>query len=319
MKRFFIAQVLAAVVTVQVCSADETRRVISLWPAGTAQVDPTIAEEKMPRNFEVVKNIHNPSLTVFRPEKANGAAVVICPGGGYSIIASGLEGYPVAEKINKSGVTAFVLKYRLPTTKGADFKHPVPLSDALRAIQWVRHHAEEYQVDPKQIGIMGFSAGGHLAASAGTLYSKYQLGSDAIAKVDSRPDFMCLGYPVISSRKDIAHGCVRSPLKPNASPDEVAEMSCETNVNAMTPPAFLFHAKDDRGVLPANSEVMYQALEKHGVPARIKLYEKGGHGFGLGRKGTDSVKWLDGFIDWLVEIKMVPAHAAVAPAEQDKD
>lgn len=296
MNRFYTVLVLAAVVIAQVCYAAEAQRVISIWPAETAQVDPLIPEEKKPRNFEVVRNIHNPNLTMFRPEMPNGAAVVICAGGGYSYIATGKEGYLVAEKLNESGITAFVLKYRLPTTKGTDFKHPVPLSDALRAIQWVRHHAKEYQVDPKRIGIMGFSAGGHLAASAGTLYAKYQFGSDDVSKVNSRPDFMCLGYPVISMRKNIAHGCVRSPLRANSSPAEIAEMSCETNVNAETPPAFLFHAKDDKVVVPENSEVMHQALEEHGVPAELQLYEKGGHGFGLGRKGVDSVKWSGDFI-----------------------
>ena len=296
---------------------DAARAVIPLWPAGTAQVAPAIPEERVPRDFEVVKNIHNPNLTVFRAEKPNGAAVVICPGGGYGIIATGLEGYPIAERLNQAGVTAFVLKYRLPTTTDADFKHPIPLSDALRAIQLVRHRAEEFDIDPGRIGIMGFSAGGHLAASAGTLYSKYNSGSDKISRVSSRPDFMCLAYPVISAREDIAHGCVRSPLKPGFSPDQLAEMSCELNVNPQTPPTFLLHAKDDKGVLPQNSIVMHEALNEHGVPTALKLYEKGGHGFGLGRKGTDSVQWPGDFISWLRNRRIIPGEPEFYTPKRD--
>lgn len=283
----------------RVDAAEQQRAVVPIWPAGTEGVDATISEEIVPRHFEIVKNIHNPSLRVFRPEEPNGTAVVICPGGAYRIIATGLEGYPIAEKLNEAGITAFVLKYRLPTTEGADFKHPVPLLDALRAIQWVRYHAEDYELNPARIGIMGFSAGGHLAASAATLYSKYGEESDALSGVSSRPDFLCLGYAVISTRKDIAHGCVRAPLRKGHTKEEVQEMSCELNVNAQTPPTFLMHAEDDTGVVPQNSRVMYEALKEHKVRAELKLYQQGGHGFGLGRPGTDSSNWLADFVAWL--------------------
>lgn len=309
---------LIAIAMVPVCFAKQNP-VVAIWPEGTAKVDASIPEKVEPRKFELVKNIHNPNLTVFRPAEPNGAAVVICPGGGYSVIASGLEGFPVAEMLNQSGITAFVLKYRLPTTKGADFKHPVPLSDALRAIQWVRYHAADYKIDPKRIGIMGFSAGGHLAASAGTLYSKYQFGTDAISKVDDRPDFLSLGYPVISTKKGVAHGCVRSPLKAGASAEQASEMSAETNVTAQTPPTFLFHAKDDKGVVAANSELMHQALKDNNVPTELKLYAKGGHGFGLGRKGTDSTKWSADFIHWLTLRKVIPVQKEFFTPKQDKD
>jgi len=279
--------------------------VIPIWPEGTPGTTPGIAEESMPNRPEVVKNIHNPSLTVFRPENPNGAAIVICPGGGYGVIAAGHEGKDVAERLNEAGITAFVLKYRLPSTGGVDFKHPVPVSDALRAIQWVRHYAGEYKIDPGRIGILGFSAGGHLTASAGTLYSKYNFGEDEVAKAKSRPDFMCLGYPVISTQKEIAHGCVRSPLKKNHSPEEAKEMSCELNVTEETPPAFLFHAKSDRGVLPENSIVMHEALKAKGVPTELKLYEQGGHGFGLGRAKDDSKAWMSEFLLWLKHMDII--------------
>ena len=315
----FVALMVGLSLAGQAAAIKTSNPVIPIWPAGTAQVDPAIPEEVVPRDFELVKNIHSPNLTVFRPENPNGAAVVICPGGGYGVIASGLEGYPIAEKLNEAGITAFVLKYRLPTTKGAEFKHPVPLSDALRAIQWVRYHASEYKLDPKRIGIMGFSAGGHLAASAGTLYSKYSFGTGGIAQVSSRPDFMCLGYPVISTQKEIAHGCVRHPLTAGFSPEQLAEMSCELNVTAQTPPAFLLHAKDDKGVLPQNSMVMHEALKQQGIATELKLYEQGGHGFGLGRKGTDSAQWMGDFIDWLSSMRIIGLTGEFYTPTQDLD
>ncbi len=299
-------------------AAEEARPVISLWPAGTAGVNPVAAEQIVPRGFELVKNVHNPTLTVFRPQEPQGVGVVICPGGGYHHLATGLEGYPVAERLNEQGITAFVLKYRLPTTKDAAFKHPVPLSDALRAIQWVRHHAADYQLDPQRIGIMGFSAGGHLAATAGTLHAKYRFGNDEVAQASSRPDFLCLGYPVISTRKEIAHGCVRAPLNEGFTEDELAEMSCERNVNSQTPPAFLFHAQDDRGVLPQNSIAMHEALQAKGVASQLKLYEKGGHGFGVGRKGTDSTRWPADFVAWLQKRKILPPETEFYTPPQDR-
>ncbi|WP_372808797.1 alpha/beta hydrolase [Pontiella sp.] len=275
------------------------KSVVMLWPAGTEKVNPDIPETIVPKDFEVVKDVHNPSLTVFRPAKPNGTAVVICPGGGYTIIATGLAGYPIAERLNEAGITAFVLKYRLPSTKGAGFKHPIPMSDALRAVQWVRFHAADFGVDPQAIGLMGFSAGGHLAATAGTLFGKYSFGNDAVSKVDSRPDFMGLVFPVITTRKGIAHGCSRSPVDPRLSKQQVPEMSCELNVTKQTPPTFLAHAKDDATVKYQNSVLMHEALLAHGVATELKLYEKGGHGFGLGREGTDSMQWPGDFVAWM--------------------
>jgi len=315
--RSFVALMVALSLAGQAVASKTSSPVIPIWPAGTAQVDPNMSEELVPRHLELVKNIHDPNLTVFRPNNPNGVAVVICPGGAYMFLGVEHEGKRVAETLNKFGITAFVLKYRLPTTQSANFKHPVPLSDALRAIQWVRYHASEYKLDAKRIGIMGFSAGGHLAASAGTLYSKYSFGTDGIAQVSSRPDFMCLGYPVISTQKEIAHGCVRRLLNAGFTQDQLAEMSCELNVTAQTPPTFLLHAKDDKGVLPQNSMVMHEALKQQGVLTELKLYEQGGHGFGLGRKGTDSAQWLDDFIAWLSSMQIIGSTGEFYTPTQD--
>jgi acetyl esterase/lipase len=292
---------------------------ISIWPEGTELINASVPESVFNKKPGLITNIHNPSLTLFRPEKPNGTAVVICPGGAYRIVAFDHEGKQVAEKLNQSGITAFVLKYRLPTTEGVDFKHPVPLADALRAVQWVRFNSSEYKLDPKRIGIMGFSAGGHLSASAATLWSKYRFGDDEISEVSSRPDFACLGYPVITADKAHAHGCVSHSLKEGYTPEQLREMSCELNVSDETPPTFLFHAKDDKGVVPQNSVLMHEALKKNGVATELKLYEKGGHGFGLGRKGTDSVQWPDDFIAWLKGLEIIPLERDFFTPKQDLD
>lgn len=290
---------------------------VSLWPEGTVGVDRSIAEKVKTGEPKRILNIHNPSISVFRPENANGTAVVICPGGGYSILAIDHEGTAIAKRLNRAGITAFVLRYRLPTTKGADFKHPVPLSDALRAIQWVRFHGKDYGVDADKIGIMGFSAGGHLAASAATHYDDYSFGDDAVSKVSSRPDFACLGYPVISTEKKIVHGCIASLRKKSSPPVGAGELSAEKNVDSKAPPTFLFHAKDDTGVNYRNSVVMHQALQQAGVPSELKLYKQGKHGFGLGRKGTDSINWPDDFLNWMSERGFVQASSEFYTPEED--
>ncbi len=274
--------------------------VIPLWPEGTPGINPDIPEEIEPRGDRYL-NIHNPTLTYYKPEVPNGVAVVLCAGGGYRYVASGVEGVPTAEKLNKLGITVFVLKYRLPPT----FKHPVPLSDALRAIQLVRHRAAAFNVDPDKIGIMGFSAGGHLAAAAGTLFSEYSFGTDPIAEARSRPDFMCLVYPVVSSTLVPGNGSIHALLPDDQALAALARLSNELNVTPDSPPAFLVHAKDDGAVAYQHSVRMQEALQAHGVPVALRLYEEGGHGFGIGREGTDSARWSDDFVAWLQQMNVM--------------
>lgn len=272
--------------------------VVTLWPAGTKGIDPSIPEATA---FNAcINNIHNPTLTVFRSKKPNGTAVVICPGGGYAVLAIDSEGSAVAKRLSDEGITAFVLKYRLPRTTGADFLDPVPLSDALRAIQWVRAHADDFGIDPARIGILGFSAGGHLAASVGTRYGRAgEFGGDDLSKVSARPDFVGLVYPVISSDPAIRHGCFASLLPANSPQSALDALSPEKLVTADTPPMFLAHSKNDKGVVPANSEVLHKALERVGVPSELQIYEQGGHGFGLGLPEQDCSKWPEAFVAWV--------------------
>lgn len=221
-----------------------------------------------------------PNLTVYLPQ-VNGvqSGVVVCPGGGYGMLAVDHEGKQIAEWLNARGVAAFVLRYRL----GPRYHHPVELGDAQRALRLVRYRAAEYGIAADRIGIWGFSAGGHLASTAGTHFDSGLAGaSDPIDRTSSRPDFMVLCYPVISFITPYAHrGSMRNLLGDNPDPQLAASLSNETQVTPQTPPTFLFHTDSDSGVPAENSVLFYLALRKAGVPAEIHIYERGEHGVGL--------------------------------------
>jgi acetyl esterase/lipase len=247
----------------------------------------------------IVSKVSRPSLTIFLPskEKETGAVVIICPGGSYSILAAGHEGTDVARRFNESGIAAFVLKYRIPDDSTMINKEIGPLQDAQRALLVVRSRAGEWGIDPKRIGIMGFSAGGHLASTAGTHFEKNYISNPD--QISLRPDFMLLIYPVISFDSRIAHmGSAHNLLGPNASPEKIKEYSNEMQVTDQTPPAFLVHAKDDETVPYANSIVFADALRKHHIPVEVYLYDQGGHGFGMNNK-TSNQPWMDLCIRWL--------------------
>jgi acetyl esterase/lipase len=240
-----------------------------------------------------------PTLTPFVvPEgRGVGTAVIICPGGGYTGLATDKEGDQFARWMNSLGVTAFVLKYRL----GPRYHHPVELRDAQRAIRTVRSRATEYRVLPDRIGIMGFSAGGHLASSAGTHFDAGNSGApDPIDRAGSRPDFLILGYPVISFTTPYVHkGSMRALLGDNPDPKLVELMSNELQVTAQTPPTFLFHTTTDTVVPAENSVLFYLALRKAGVPAELHIYERGPHGVGLAQTDEALASWPGRLADWL--------------------
>lgn len=250
-----------------------------------------------------ISNISRPTLTVYLPpkEKSNGTAVVVCPGGGYEINAFKLEGTDLAPQLNKMGVAVFVLKYRLPNDKILKDKTIGPLQDAQQAIKIVRQRAKEWNVNPAKIGIVGFSAGGHLASTAGTHFKKVLV--DNPEKTSVRPDFMILVYPVISFTDSIGHiGSRTSLIGKSPSPEMIRLYSNELQVTKETPPTFLVHAKDDKSVKVANTLRFYDALKKNGVPAELFIYPKGGHGFGLvNRTSTD--RWLDRCLAWMKSSK----------------
>jgi acetyl esterase/lipase len=239
-----------------------------------------------------------PTLTISLPaaEKANGAAVVVCPGGGYGNLAMDHEGRQIADWLNQRGVAAFILKYRL-----APYRHPVPLQDAQRALRTVRARAKEWNVDPQRIGIWGFSAGGHLASTAGTHFDDGKADAeDAIERVSCRPDFLILGYPVITFTGPPTHmGSRNNLLGREPDPKLIEELSNEKQVTAKTPPTFLFHTNEDKGVPPENSVLFYLALRKAGVPAELHIYEKGRHGVGLAPTDPVLSSWPDRLEAWL--------------------
>lgn len=266
--------------------ADEPT-VLPLWPAGAPDAMGTDDDDK-------------PTLSISLPDKdkANGTAVVICPGGGYSGLAFGYEGVDIGKWLNEHGVAAFVLKYR---HRGNGYGHPTPLGDAQRAIRLVRSRAKQYNVDPHKIGILGFSAGGHLASSAGTHFDTGNPeAKDPIDTQSSRPDFLILCYPVISFTTEHVHAGSRKNLlgeKPDAK--LVESYSNELQVTKDTPPTFLWHTNADSGVVPENSVLFYLALRKAKVPAELHIYEHGRHGLGLAAGHVGAEKWPDQCIAWM--------------------
>jgi len=251
-------------------------RVLPLWPEGVpglrADAGPEVAVDGR------VSNIHTPALTRFPAAAANGTAVIICPGGGYAYEAWEKEGVEPARWLNGLGVTAFVLKYRVK-----EYGHPAPLRDVLRAVRLVRSRAAEFGVRPDRIGVLGFSAGGHLAASAGTLFDALEGRTGAaLDAVSARPDFLVLIYPVITMKTPLAHaGSRQNLLGANPGDEQVEHLSLEQQVTARTPPAFLVTTFEDATVPAENSVAFFEAMRLAGVPAELHAFEKGGHGFGL--------------------------------------
>src|SRR5258706_2997597 len=225
-----------------------------------------------------------------------GTAVVVCPGGGYQHLAMEKEGSDIARWLNSLGVSAFVLQYRL----GPKYHHPIELGDAQRAIRTVRAKAADYRISPDRVGIMGFSAGGHLASSAGTHFDAGNpSASDPIDRMGSRPDFLILGYPVISFVAYTHQGSKTALLGANPDPQLVETMSSELAVTAQTPPTFLFHTSTDATVPVENSVLFYMALRKAGVPAEMHIYERGPHGVGLAPTDEALSSWPARLADWL--------------------
>lgn len=244
----------------------------------------------------VVQKIAVPTLTVYHPAKIahRGAAMVVCPGGGYSYVAIDKEGYALGRYFSELGITVAVLKYRLPDPAATKDGLPLSQQDALAAVQLVRARAKEWGIDPKRVGILGGSAGGHLAGSVGVLGE---------AANGSRPDFVALLYPVVCMEGPHVHKGSRTKLLGDSpSPERIAEFSLEKRARADMPPYFFVHAKDDRGVPMQNSQLFAAALKEKGVPAEVLIVETGGHGFGLGHD-AESGRWKDAFLAWLVRLK----------------
>jgi acetyl esterase/lipase len=264
---------------------------IKLYPNGVTESNGLEGKESF-RDKEFIKDISVPRMHYFPAElNPNGTAVVICPGGGYGGVSMIKEGEEIAKWFNARGVAAFVLYYRMPNSH-----YEIPLKDALQSIQLVRSNAKAYGLNKKKIGIMGFSAGGHLASSAGTQYTSPK----------NRPDFLILAYPVISMKLGTSHGGSRKNLLGN-KPDTllVQRFSSEERVTRKTPPAFLFHATDDKTVPVENSITFDAALKRSKVPSELHVFEKGGHGFGMRPVDPKTDRWPEYLEQWMVKMKFM--------------
>lgn len=259
---------------------------LPLWPAGAPNSNGLTGTEEDLEGGRVA-NVIKPSITVYKADKPNGVAIIMCPGGGYARLAMNHEGHDMAPWLNAQGITYIVLKYRMPNGH-----YEVPLSDAEQAIRLVRQHAKEWNIRPDRIGIMGASAGGHLAASLATLYNSNE----------TRPDFQILFYPVISMVPGVTHGGSRQNLLGNKPSQELEDKyTLEKQVNERTPQAFIMLSADDGAVPPANGIHYFEALLQHQVPATLHVYPTGGHGWGFRDAFTYKRQWTGELEKWLRE------------------
>jgi len=280
----------------------KAQTVIPLYPGAIPNSIPSSVQEV---KFGAVNDIgyskvSKPTLEIYLPpkEKATGAAIVICPGGGYAFVSYTHEGIEIARAFNQIGVAAFVLKYRLPSDAIMKDKSIGPLQDAQMAIKTVREGAAKWNIDPHKVGIIGFSAGGSLAALTGSHYNDPKIANPSNTSL--RPDFMVLLYPVISMTDSLTHGGSRNNLIGSTpTQEQIRYFSNELNVTKDTPPSMLVHAEDDKTVNVKNSLYYYNALLKNGVEAEMIIYPKGGHGFGLNNKTTPD-NWMERCKNWMI-------------------
>ena len=270
--------------------------VVKLWPDGIPTQQIVQEEENVIVTDNVrISNVQDPTIEVFLPDRseANGQAVIICPGGSYKWQSYKKEGVDMAKKLNAHGIVGIVLKYRLPNSKSLIEPQKAPLMDAEQAIRIVRSTAEEWEIDVNKVGVMGFSAGGHLASTQATHFSE-----------DSRPDFAILVYPVISMKKEVTHGgSRRNLLGENPDQGRIKYYSNELQVSTNTPPTFLVHASNDKAaVVVKNSLLFYEELVKNDVTAEMHLYPTGGHGFGLALGKGHLSTWSDRLMEWLTSL-----------------
>lgn len=292
-----------------IVSAFSQEITLSLWPAGKVpNFQKTDEVEKRDTGETIhVSKVQSPEITVYMPSRRNatGQAVIICPGGGYVNLSISWEGTDVAKLLNAKGITAIVLKYRLPNSKSNVVPYLSPLLDAKRAIRMARFYSAQWNINKNKIGIMGFSAGGHLASTLGTHFDAGDPSStDPIEQFSSRPDFMVLVYPVITMNKPIMHAGSKNNLIGEKASEELAKLySNELQVTKQTPPTFIVHAEDDKTVPVENSLLFFQALKDNGVPAELHIYPVGGHGFGLALGKGYLETWTDRCVEWLRGLK----------------
>ena len=280
----------------------------SIYEGPVPNALPCNKEEIVSKNANgktVIANITSPTVTVYKPAKqdANKTALIVCPGGGYARVAAGHEGTEVAEAFNKIGVTVFVVKYRMPFDSCMTNKEIVPLQDLQQTIKLVRDRAAIFDINPSLLGVLGFSAGGHLVSTGITKFTTSYI--ENASNTSLRPDFAILVYPVISMDSSICHkGSRDNLLGKKASAAKLDLFSSELQVTGQTPPTFLVHASDDKSVPVENSIRFYQALIKNKVNAEMHIYQNGGHGFGL-QNATTTDSWFERATAWMQVNKII--------------
>lgn len=283
------------------------QEIIPLWPASVPNSQES-DEVEIQEQQEILRisKVQEPSIEVYLPSVRlrNGQAVVICPGGGYQFLSYDWEGIDFAKWLNSKGIVGIVLKYRLPNSGSVKESHKAPLQDLQRAMRLVRANSEKWNVEKDKVGVMGFSAGGHLAATLTTRFNEdYLEKEDDIDTLTARPDFAVLVYPVISMKNEITHaGSRRNLLGEDPAGELVARFSNELQVNEDTPPVFLVHTADDGAVPVENSLLFYKALIDKNILVEMHLYPKGGHGFAMAKGGGYLETWTDRLADWLNSI-----------------
>jgi acetyl esterase/lipase len=271
-----------------------SQEIINLYPGDVPNSKPSDVKESG-GNGTMFRNVTNPTLEVFRPEngKASGTAVILIPGGSYGVVVYGGEGVTNAKQLAQKGITAFVLKYRLPNDAIMEDKKIGPLQDALQAIKTVRENAEKWGIDKNKVGVMGFSAGGHLASTVATHFNMKVIENPE--NTNLRPDFQILVYPVISMQDKLTHmGSRDNLIGKTPSAEEIRLFSNELQIDSNTPPAYLTHTADDKTVDVDNSIAYFQGLRKAGVDAEMHIYPKGDHGFIFRHQG-----WMDPLFAWM--------------------
>ena len=295
---------LMFILGIMIFEADAQQHKLKLWPEGVpgSKANDSYKEsftDSRGRANRVVK-VTDPDIAVYLPakDKANGTAVLICPGGGYTCLAYDHEGFLVAKWLNENGIAGILMKYRLPSDVVMEKKEIGPLQDAQQAMRLIRSHAREWNIDTDKIGVMGFSAGGHLASTLSTQFHR-----DVYKRKDSisaRPDFSVLVYPVVTMNKDFTHmGSRINLIGKNPSEDFVKQYSNELQVTKETPKAFLVHSLDDGAVPIENSLNYYKALKAHGVKGELHVFQQGGHGYGLDKKAGTQLQWPTMLLEWL--------------------
>jgi acetyl esterase/lipase len=279
---------------------------LPLWPCAALPATERISVSTGKILAEGEKPADAAVMTVYHPAKPNGAAILIYPGGGYSALSVEPEGHRVAKWLGQHGITSAVVEYRLPNGNSS-----LPLADATRATRIVRSHSTDWKLNPSHIGNIGFSAGGHLASTAATHFDKGDArATDLISKQSCRPDFSILVYPVITMGEKTHSGSKTSLLGPSPDAKAIEMFSNEKQVAKNTPPTFLAHALDDTGVVPENSEVYFEALQKNHVPAEFLKLPSGGHGLD-NQQGPMWESWKTASLKWLAKLKFIPAKDAV--------